>query len=515
MRLSPRRAAFAAILLVGVLLRLWQLGSPSLWWDEANTMHYSRWATDPAKLMDTTYINEAPLLPLLVAGWNGLFELLRDSPRFDPLRDWWLRLLPCLAGIACMPLLHAVIRRVTGSPVAALVAMGLFAISPFHVHYAQELRVYSIHTLTGLCAAWCMLRAISGGRWPWWLAMVLAEALLFYGHYVSVWIITGFSLYFVSQWRLLRPCLVRWTLWHLLMMLLLLPGLYHAWRCNQHLLQVEYTWYPTPGLRSLVITFKNFLAGYGPTVWAYKGLLLLAAVLSLAGLWSLRRKPAAISFFFCTIAVPVAVNFFMWRQRDFSLYEDRLFILSAALWCGLPGAGVAALRLRAAMAGVLVAFTLLTIPLLRDYYHGRIHPIREHRLAICDKVDFRAAARFLDAQWRDGDFLAHDSLFTTYPMLHYLQREQAQLGAEPLDAEIHWKAFGNGQQLIHLGSMPVLAEEATQGRGRIWYMEAYGVTADDVPQSISIGDWLRQRYRISAEHDFNGIRLYLFEPEQI
>lgn len=510
--LSRGLALFLSILLLGVLLRLYHLGTASLWWDEANTMHYSRWVLDPAKIFDTAYLNEAPLLPLLTALWNGLFNLVSDAPAASALRDWWLRLLPFIASAGCMPLLYLVTRRLAGHA-PALVATLLLAISPFHVHYAQELRVYSLHCVTGLAACYCMLRALDGGRWPWWLAMVLCEALLFYGHYVSVWVIFCFNLWFVLQWPLLQRHFLRWTAWHLLLMLLIAPGLYHAWRCNQHLLQIEYTWYPTPTLRSLVITFKNFLAGYGPSAWAYRPLLLLAALLCAVGVWRLRGQWRSLSFLLVLGLGPIALNFFMWRARDFSLYEDRLFILSAALLCALAAIGAMALRPKLLSRGALLLFVALTLPGLWDYYRGALHPVREHRLAICDKPDFRTAATFLAEHWQEGDLLAHDSLFTLFPMRYYFPGNQAHLGATPEDYAIYAKAFGNVPQLEHLGAMPVLAEQAVHGASRIWYIEARGVTADDVPQTESIGAWLAKRYHAAESHDLAGLRLVLFTKE--
>ncbi len=511
--MPPARFSLALIALLAVVLRLYDLGSPSLWWDEANTMHYSAWAADPAKLFDTAYINEAPLMPLLALAWNAVIDAVTGLPRSHPAHDFLLRLLPFSFGMGSLFLLHALAKQLTGNSRAALLAAFLFAIAPFQIHYAQELRVYSAHVFCALAAALCMLRALGGGRWPWWLGMALANAALFYGHYISVWIIFCFNTYFLIQWAQNRQHFWKWTAWNALMMALITPGLYHAWKCNQHMLLVEYTWYPTPTLRSLYVSFKNFFSGYSPYAWAYRPLLVVSITLLGLGCWRLKNNTRTLPFIVLLVFGPVLLNFMMWRMRDFSMYEDRLFLFSAAL-CFIPiGLGLAGLEPRLPRRIMVAAVCALTAPALFAHYTGKLHPVREHRLAICDKVDFRSAARLLESEWQEGDFLAHDSMFTYYPMKYYLSKPQAHLGALPSDREPYVKAFGNTAQLEHLGSLPVPAEETLQGVKRIWYVEAYGVTADDKPQSEKIGDWLSKRCRLRQAHEFDGLRVYLFEPK--
>ena len=506
-----QRFALILIILLGAALRLYNLGGASLWWDEANTMNYSRWALDPATAFDSTYICEAPLIAFLAATWNALINATVSIPLTDPLRDFLLRLLPCLVGIATLPLLYILTRRLTANPTAALFATLLFAVSPFQVHYAQELRVYTIHVFTGLVSIYCMLRALDGGRWPWWLGMAIANTLLIYGHYTSFWLVFFFNVYYLTRLPSAFPHIFRWTGWNALMMILIIPALYHAWHCNQHFLRIEYDWYPPLTARTLYITFKNLTYGYGPQAWAYQPLLALAIALALLGAWSLRNRWQTLALLLLLIPGPVLLNFFMWRMRDFSLYEDRIFALSAALACIPIGAGIAWLRPPWLRGMAIATFLALTLPGLSAYYRGDLHPQMEHRIAICDKVDFRAATAYLNTVWQPGDFLAHESNFTTFPMQHYFQHEQAHLGATPEDAVIYGKAFGNPEVLEHLHALPLLAEEAVKPAKRIWYIEAFGVIADGDPQTQSIREWLQQRYPVIEQHEFDGLRLYLFD----
>src|SRR5208283_5242433 len=122
--------------LVAAWLRLSHLGSKSLWLDEGATVALARaswrhfgwvWWYGEANLQ-TVYF-------LLMRGWvhGGLSEA-------------WLRLPSALCGIASVPLMYIVARRLVSAG-AALASAALLAFSPTHVYYSQEARSYTLTIL--------------------------------------------------------------------------------------------------------------------------------------------------------------------------------------------------------------------------------------------------------------------------------------------------------------------------------------------------------------------------------
>jgi hypothetical protein len=505
------RLLFAVLLLLGIALRLYHLGTPSLWWDEANTMNHTHTTETPARLLDTHYSDQAFLYHVVIYCWDRL--LVDGFGMTDPAsywKDFGLRMFPALAGIAALPLAFLLTRRLTRSNAMALGALFVFAVSPFQIYYAQELRVYSLEVLLALGAAYCMARALQEDRWPWWLGMTLCTALMLYGHYIAVLYIFCFNVAYVltlpRTWRLLP----KWTAWNGIMMILVTPALYHLVLVNQTIHDWEFQWYPHPNLRTLYITYKNFFAGFGFQPGAYRPLLALAFALMACAAWALRRKPLALLLLGVMAFGPVLMNWQIWRMREFPMYEDRTMIMSAAFAALLAGAGIGALPRPGLRVVAALAFAALTAPNLWDYYRGVLHPVREHRIAICDKADFRTATHFLQQNWQEGDLLAHDSLFTAFPMRYYFQGPQLHLGPTPLDAVIYARAFGYVHLLKHLGVLPVLAKDAVRGHERVWLIEGFGVTADDQPQSEPVYDWLERHFARVESHEFDGVRLHLF-----
>ena len=129
---TDRRATVVAVLLVvvlGAVLRLYQLGSQPLWVDEATSLRFARqslsglwsWSTivDPGN---------PPLYYSLLHGWL----VFGDS-------EATLRFMSVVFGVLTIPLVYILGRTIRDHRLGIVGAL-LFAISPFQVWYAQEAR---------------------------------------------------------------------------------------------------------------------------------------------------------------------------------------------------------------------------------------------------------------------------------------------------------------------------------------------------------------------------------------
>src|SRR5690606_8735026 len=98
----------------------------------------------------------------------------------------------------------------------------------------------------------------------------------------------------------------------------------------------------------------------------------------------------------------IAANVVVWNLHNFSFYEHRLFIISGLAAIIAAGCGIAALRPALAVPALIV-YTALSALAMKDMYHDNIHPAGMHRLAMWNKVDVRAAARFIESNREDSD----------------------------------------------------------------------------------------------------------------
>jgi mannosyltransferase len=106
----------------------------------------------------------------------------------------WLRLPSLICGVATIPLVFFVGRRLVSAP-AALVGAGLAALSPFLVWYSDEARAYALLAFLVLASTWALLVALDrGGFWRWAVVAVLVAAALL-THYTGAYVIFAQALW--------------------------------------------------------------------------------------------------------------------------------------------------------------------------------------------------------------------------------------------------------------------------------------------------------------------------------
>jgi mannosyltransferase len=143
-----------AILVLASMLRIFQLGQSSLWYDEVVTMRLARTEGPPAllRLLDQIDATRAPLQPVLLQCWVSVF-----GPS-----DLSGRSFSALCGILAVAVVYWA-GLMAFDATTGLWAAWLCAISPLLVYYSREVRMYAWLVLV-TCLAWGLL--FSQGRSP-------------------------------------------------------------------------------------------------------------------------------------------------------------------------------------------------------------------------------------------------------------------------------------------------------------------------------------------------------------
>ncbi|MBI4675653.1 MAG: glycosyltransferase family 39 protein, partial [Chloroflexi bacterium] len=142
-------ATLAAIILLGLTLRVLQLDFQPLWWDEGYSVFFA--TRDFGALLARTAVDiHPPLYYALMQGWTR--ALGKDA--------LVLRGLSVIIGVAAIPLLYLVAKRLFDRRTARVAAF-LLAISPLHVFYSQELRMYGMVTLLALASVALQLKILT------------------------------------------------------------------------------------------------------------------------------------------------------------------------------------------------------------------------------------------------------------------------------------------------------------------------------------------------------------------
>jgi uncharacterized membrane protein len=122
-----------------------------------------------------------------------------------------LRFLSALFSIGCIPLAYCLMDRLFHSPIISLTSSAIFAISPFHLIYAQEARQYSLWFFLTLLSSIVFLQAVSDCRnkvkWLIYGLTISASLYTFSFAFFSV-VSHGIYLFITEQFRLTKRFLL-------------------------------------------------------------------------------------------------------------------------------------------------------------------------------------------------------------------------------------------------------------------------------------------------------------------
>jgi mannosyltransferase len=168
---------------IGAVLRLYQLGSNSLWLDEASTYTFA--SMTPTDIWMATVNGEfnPPLFH-----WLEHFMLTFGNNEFI------LRFIPAIFGILTIPLIYFAGKEFIDRNVG-IIAAAAFTLSPFLIFYSQEARAYSMMLFFVTFAMVFYFRAIKDNTTSNWLLFGALSALAFWTHFYSFVITAALVLY--------------------------------------------------------------------------------------------------------------------------------------------------------------------------------------------------------------------------------------------------------------------------------------------------------------------------------
>ena len=394
------------------LLRLVDLTARSLWFDEAVSMLIAR-----SDLAGAVRAADAEKLPPL---YNLVLHLFLVVFRGEAAA----RVLSVLAGAATVPVVYRIGVRLSGKT-AGLVAAGLLALSPFHLWYSQEIRMYALQTLLASISCLAMLRLLDGDAERRDRAGValyaVATALALYAQYTSLFLVVFQDAFFLAAWKRHRAAWKRWLAAQVAAGALFLPWLPRFFA--HFLARTGDFWLPDLSAAYLLSHFANFAGGLqsrtalNPAL-AWVGLL---GCVACAALVLARKEDRAAGaflaawFFVPTVALAATSlgrNIFLSRSLLFTVPPYCLLVALATRpflsrsWKLAPGL---------ALLGVFFAGS----------GYGVFHYFADPNWWI--RPPHREIAERLARICQDGDLIVHVSRFTYRPYQFY-QRGRCAAG---------------------------------------------------------------------------------------
>jgi len=463
------------------LLRLYRLTAESLWFDEAYAVAFAaRPLRDfsPFRLEGPPY-TDRNLYHLLLHFWLGLGR-----------EDFTIRLLSVIIGVLSVLGIYLLARELFDRKVALWSGV-LLAVSPLHVWYSQEARMYVLVTMFSLFSCYFLLRGFRTGRKRDWGALLFCTVAGLYTHTFSVFVVLFqgvYVLYLLGTAKISKKQLWTWLGTEVMVGVLALP-LLRGLLSQQS--QGWWAWidvrYGSTGLGDLVDTLLAFSYGTtfgGGRAWLWGGAL-VAALVVLMGIGSLRIDKAGIvvripfegSVVFCLLylLLPLGTVFVISQVRN--MYVLRYLLPFLPPLVILMARGVARAKLvpwRIILAGALL---LVTARSLQVAY-------REQQ-----KEDWRGLAQALESSVGSDDLIFVVDADCVIPLRHYYHRET--------DLRLVWRG------LVDEAELAALAEEAASGYEGVWVVFSHTVNKK-LAEALDAREDL---VRMGEEHFAGGVDL--------
>jgi uncharacterized membrane protein len=227
-----------ALLVIGIFFRFLNLDRKLYWYDEIYTSlgiaGYSR--TELIREVVTGEVIDAAFLQRYQhltpeRDWGDTWHALKSIPEMPPLyflltRLWvqiWgnsiahIRSLSAVFGVLALPCLAWFCWELFRSAAVTWVGVGLMAIAPFHILYAQEARPYSLWTVTILLSSAALLWSIRATQRHRWVVYGLTVALGFYTQLLFALVALAHGCYVAIIERVIQKRSLNATVWSYLM----------------------------------------------------------------------------------------------------------------------------------------------------------------------------------------------------------------------------------------------------------------------------------------------------------
>jgi mannosyltransferase len=531
-----------AVTLLGAALRFYAIGQKGLWLDEA----FSVWLGGHR-------------LPEM---WSWIARIDQHPPLYYTLLNLWMRmgndaetvrLLSAVVGTLTIPVIFLLGQRLAGL-LTGLMAALILAVSPFHVRFAQEARMYALLALAAAAAMACLaclLRKTTAGavhasparpeqdelplrrRWVWTGYVVFTAAAML-THSTALLLPVAMNLFVLGLiWRRRnappapsrtpvrspgqgqsweeRPGAWQRQAWGSPRPAELEPPKLRSWLVAQAGVLLLWGviwlpvfigqasgvyrefWMPAPTWRTVMDALGNFLSAHLPRQqmpWL-DAIWVVYGVLLAFAIVALRRRPAVLALLLTLFLTPLIGELLVSLRRP--VFYDRTLIWATIPLYVLLGAGIATLRRWPYLLAALAILIAANGVSLREYY------------ANFSKEGWKEAAAYVGQEAREGDLVLFNASWVQIPFDFYFRAAGKPVAEHGLPADL----FDRGvlEPRMTPEDLPLL-RELIRGRERVWLVYSHDWYTD--PQRL-IPAALEQVLTPAETRSYGGVEIRLYE----
>lgn len=362
------------IILLGAVLRIYDLGGESIWLDEAYTIEISK--QNPVEIIKdilTDNENHPPFYYSLMHYWMVLFGDSVFSVRFPSV----------IFGVLCIIAIYKMAKLLFDKNTALFSAL-ILATSVMLIELSQEARSYSLLAFLSILSFYFFTKLLEQKSFGASALYVVSSLLLISTHYYAIFVLVSQNIFILTIYLLSTKVTVlsfrRWILLQIILFVLFLPHLYliaHAGATKEGL------WFSAPNLKSIpgsILSYSGslplFFLFFVLSIFAVFNLGYILRVKSLngyirslydksgvSGLTYIQKMYLLVLWISIPIIIPFLISVFITP-----VYQVRYAVGGAAAFFIIVAKGVESLgnkKIIAFVAGVILILSLLNV---REYY---------------------------------------------------------------------------------------------------------------------------------------------------
>lgn len=487
----------AAILLLALGVRLLGIASRPIWYDEAFAILFSEKGFR-AMLYGTlapTGAGSADIHPL------GYYTLLWLWMKVFGESLIATRLLSILAGLISVYLVYRIALEMFSDSKVAYLGMLFAAFSPFLIHYAQEIRMYSFLAMWLLLATYAYLRGSKTRDWRWWGVFSVSAALAQYTHNLAAFYLIALALLPILQrdWKTLRAlilagigALILYLPWALQ-----LPAQFSK-------IQSAY-WVERPDLSKLFTLLLVFITNTPLPANFVAGALAIVLIIVIFGIVQTgrytRQTGSKDGLWLLYLSFAPSLLLFLFSQWR-AIYVERALLPSGAIFCiwlawVITKTNLAAIA-RYSLLGLLGISFVLGIYQHVAYQGFPYGPFKELDISLRQRI-------------ASQDVIVHSNKLSMLPAMLFDHNLPQSFIGDPPGSATDTLAPAT-QQVLHIAAEENI-QSATRDANRVWYI-IYQRAIDEYksgghPTHPDI-QYLDSRYTLEREENWGDLRVFLY-----
>jgi len=386
----------SGIIVIALGLRLYGLDKQSLWYDEIIE----------ETAFQRLFLHFNPNMPPENTPPLNSFFIYLAKQIFSG-SDFALRTMPFIFGLISVPLLFLLARQLFNEKVG-LIASFLLAISPFHIWYSQDARMYALQWMLALVSLIYFVKAMEKPSRGNYIGYGISTVAGLYTHQLTIFLVLLQGLYLLLFMRTYKSQFFKWIGTFSMVVILYLPWIIYSltslmdrpagFSKEANLKAILYTIYTYsagfsmgPSLRELHL--NQSLSVIKPYLLEIVSLMIFYGTLFVLGLWSIRKERPQFSLLLLILIVPIAGALILDRIIPNISYNVRytgtallaflLFVANGIKWltCLKPNI----------LGKTLVVFAIITVTGFSVYSYSNYQFNKKYQ-----KPDFRGAAAYIN-----------------------------------------------------------------------------------------------------------------------